>query len=306
MPSNKLKNNLHLHFLVFIAGFTAILGELVSIKAVPLVWYRMVIAGIIIFLYIKIAKINTKVPKSAILKFFMAGIIIALHWITFFAAINQANVSIALAMFSTGAFFASLIEPVFYKRKINRYEMLFGLMVSIGVYIILDSEIKYLTGILLGISAAFCSALFAVINGRFVEKYDASVISFYEFIGGVVFISVFLFFTNDGFSLEFFQLKSEDWLYIFILASICTAYAFIASVHIMKYISPFTVMLTYNLEPIYGIILAILIFGSDEIMSANFYYGAILILFTVLIDGLLKSNPKIFGKKAKDEYKKRN
>ena len=306
MPSNKIKNNLHLHFLVFIAGFTAILGELVSIKAVPLVWYRMVIAGIIMFLYIKIAKINTKVPKSAILKFFAAGIIIALHWITFFAAINQANVSIALAMFSTGAFFASLIEPVFYKRKINRYEILFGLMVSIGVYIILDSEIKYLTGILLGISAAFCSALFAVINGRFVEKYDASVISFYEFIGGVVFISVFLFFTNDGFSQEFFQLVTEDWLYILILASICTAYAFIASVHIMKYISPFTVMLTYNLEPIYGIILAIIIFGSDEIMSANFYYGAILILFTVLIDGLIKNNPNIFSKKAKDEYKKRN
>ena len=306
MPSNKLKNNLHLHFLVFIAGFTAILGELVSIKAVPLVWYRMVIAGIIIFLYIKIAKINTKVPKSAILKFFMAGIIIALHWITFFAAINQANVSIALAMFSTGAFFASLIEPVFYKRKINQYEMLFGLMVSIGVYIILDSEIKYLTGILLGISAAFCSALFAVINGRFVEKYDASVISFYEFIGGVVFISVFLFFTNDGFSLQFFQLVSKDWLYILLLASICTAYAFIASVHLMRYISPFTVMLTYNLEPIYGIILAIVIFGSDEIMSANFYYGAILILFTVLIDGLMKIKSNIFGKKAKDEYKKHN
>jgi len=298
MPNNKLKNNLHLHFLVFIAGFTAILGELISIKAVPLVWYRMVIAGIIIFLYIKIAKINTKVPKSAILKFFIAGIIIALHWITFFAAINQANVSIALAMFSTGAFFASLIEPVFYKRKINRYEILFGLMVSIGVYIILDSEIKYLTGILLGISAAFCSALFAVINGRFVEKYDASVISFYEFIGGVVFISVFLFFTNDGFSIEFFQLMSKDWLYILILASICTAYAFIASVHIMKYISPFTVMLTYNLEPIYGIILAIVIFGSDEIMSANFYYGAILILFTVLIDGLMKSKPNLFSKKS--------
>ena len=302
MPSNKIKHNLHLHFLVFIAGFTAILGELVSIKAIPLVWYRMVIAGILMFLYIKISRINTKVPKSAILKFFIAGIIIALHWITFFASINEANVSIALAMFSTGAFFASLIEPIFYKRKINKYEILFGIMVSIGVYIILDSEIKYLTGIILGISAAFCSSLFAVINGRFVEKYDASVISLYEFIGGVVFISIFLFFSNDGFSPEFFQLVSEDWLYILILASICTAYAFIGSVHIMKYISPFTVVLTYNLEPVYGIILAIMIFGSDEIMSANFYYGAILILFTVFIDGMMKYKPNLFKKKIKDDY----
>ena len=302
MPSNKLKHNLHLHFLVFIAGFTAILGELVSIKAVPLVWYRMVIAGILMFIYIKITKINTKVPNLAMFKFFIAGIIIALHWITFFASINESNVSIALAMFSTGAFFASLIEPIFYKRKINQYEILFGIMVSIGVYIILDSEIKYLTGIVLGISAAFCSSLFAVINGRFVEKYDASVISLYEFIGGVVFISVFLFFSNDGFSREFFQLASDDWLYILILASICTAYAFIGSVHIMKYISPFTVVLTYNLEPVYGIILAIMIFGSDEIMSSNFYYGAVLILITVLIDGLMKRRSNSFKKHTHDEY----
>jgi len=296
MLSNKLKNSLHLHFLVFIAGFTAILGELVTISAIHLVWYRMVIAGILMFFYLKIAKINIKVSKLAILKFFIAGIIIAIHWITFFGSIKESNVSIALAMFSTGAFFASLIEPIFYRRKINRFEILFGLMVSMGVYIILDSEIKYLLGILLGISSAFCSSLFAVINGRFVEKYDASVISFYEFIGGVLFITVFLFFSKNGFSQEFFQLVFNDWLYIFILASVCTAYAFIASVHIMKYISPFTVVLTYNLEPVYGIILAIIIFGSDEIMSPNFYYGALLILFTVLIDGLMKNKAKIFKK----------
>ncbi|MCF6348002.1 MAG: DMT family transporter [Flavobacteriaceae bacterium] len=286
--SNKLRNNLHLHFLVFIAGFTAILGELISIEAIPLVWYRMLIAGVLMFIYIKITKINTKVSYSVLLKFFIAGIIIALHWITFFASIKEANVSIALAMFSTGAFFASLIEPIFYKRKIDRYEILFGLMVSIGVYIILDSEIKYLTGILLGISSAFFSSLFAVINGKFVEKHNASIISFYEFIGGVLFISIYLLFANDGFSQEFFKLNSKDWIYILILASICTAYAFIASVHIMKYISPFTVMLTYNLEPVYGIILAILIFGNNEIMSANFYYGAILILLTIIMNAIFK------------------
>lgn len=286
--SNKLRNNLHLHFLVFIAGFTAILGELISIEAIPLVWYRMLIAGVLMFIYIKITKINTKISNSALLKFFIAGIIIALHWITFFASIKEANVSIALAMFSTGAFFASLIEPIFYKRKIDRYEILFGLLVSIGVYIILDSEIKYLTGILLGISSAFFSSLFAVINGKFVEKHNASIISFYEFIGGVLFISIYLLFANDGFSQEFFKLNSKDWIYILILASICTAYAFIASVHIMKYISPFTVMLTYNLEPVYGIVLAILIFGNNEIMSTNFYYGAILILLTILLNAIFK------------------
>jgi drug/metabolite transporter (DMT)-like permease len=292
--SNKLRNNLHLHFLVFIAGFTAILGELISISAIPLVWYRMVIAGILMFLYIKITKKDTKISYSALLKFFIAGIIIALHWITFFASIKEANVSIALAMFSTGAFFASLIEPVFYKRKIDRYEILFGLMVSIGVYIILDSEIKYLTGILLGISSAFFSSLFAVINGKFVEKHNASIISFYEFIGGVLFISIYLLFANDGFSQDFFRLNSKDWIYILILASICTAYAFIASVHIMKYISPFTVVLTYNLEPVYGIVLAILTFGNSEIMSVNFYYGVGLILLTVIINTIQKNKSHVF------------
>lgn len=300
MLNNKLKHNLHLHFLVFIAGFTAILGELISIKAIPLVWYRMVIAGILMFLYLKIAKINIKVSNATIIKFCLAGVIIALHWITFFGSINQANVSIALAMFSTGAFFASLIEPIFYKRKINRYEMLFGILVAIGVYIILDSEIKYLTGIVLGIVSAFCSSLFAVINGKFVEKYDASVISLYEFIGGVLFISIFLSFSSNGFNSSFFQLTSKDWIYIAILASICTAYAFIGSVHIMKYISPFTVVLTYNLEPVYGIILAIIIFGSDEIMSANFYYGAMIILVTVLIDGLMKNKSNHFKSRSKN------
>ena len=296
MPNSKLQNNLHLHFLVFIAGFTAILGELISIEAIPLVWYRMVIAGILMFLYIKIRKINSDVSYVAVLRFFMAGIIIALHWITFFASINEANISIALAMFATGAFFTSLIEPIFYKRKIIKYEIVFGLIVAIGVSIILDSEIKYLTGILLGISAAFFSSLFAVINGKFVEKYDASIISLYEFIGGVVFISLYLLFSDNGFSKDFFKLNSNDWMYILILASVCTAYAFIGSVHIMKYISPFTVVLTYNLEPVYGIILAIIIFGDKEIMSYNFYYGTALILLTVVINSLMKRNLYYKGK----------
>jgi len=296
--NNKLKHNLHLHFLVFIAGFTAILGELISIEAIPLVWYRMVIAGIIMLLYIKVTKKNTKISISSIVRFFIAGIIIALHWITFFASIKESNVSIALAMFSTGAFFASLIEPIFYRRKIDRYEIFFGLLVSLGVYIILDSEIKYLMGILLGISSAFFSSLFAVINGKFVEKHDASIISFYEFIGGVLFISIYLLFSNNGFSQDFFKLNSNDWIYILILASVCTAYAFIASVYIMKFISPFTVVLTYNLEPVYGIVLALLIFVDSEVMSANFYYGAILILLTILMNAVIKSKLNLFKLKS--------
>ncbi len=297
MPNDKLKHNLHLHFLVFIAGFTAILGELITIEAFSLVWYRMLIAGILMFLYIKLVKIDIRVTPKNLIQFLLAGIIIALHWITFFAAINASNVSIALAMFSTGAFFASFIEPIFYRRKIIGYEIIFSLIVIVGVVLIVNSEIKYINGILLGISSAFFSSLFAVINGRFVEKHNATVISFYEFIGGVVFISIYLAFSKNGFDQDFFKLPTSDWLYIGILASICTAYAFIAAVHIMRYISPYTVVLSYNLEPVYGIILALIFFGESEMMSTNFYYGAVLILSAVLIEALLKNKPNVFKPK---------
>lgn len=293
MPNAKLKNYLHLHFLVFIAGFTAILGELITVKAVPLVWFRMAIAGILIGLYVLVFKIKIKIPLKAIIKLSLAGIIIALHWITFFGAIDVSNISITLAMFSTGAFFASLIEPIIYKRKIIWYEILFGIIVIIGVLIITQSELKYIYGIVLGIISAFLSSLFAVLNGKFLENYSATTISFYEFISGVAFISLFLLVFYDGFSIEFFQLSTTDWLYLFILASVCTAYAFIGSVYIMRYISPYTVVLTYNLEPIYGIVLAIILFPEKEKMSINFYYGAALILGVVLINGVLKNKNSI-------------
>lgn len=292
MLNANFKNYLHLHLLVFIAGFTAIIGELITIKAVPLVWYRMVIASILMFAYIKMAKVRLQVTPRAILGFSIAGIIIALHWITFFGAIDEANISIALAMFSTGAFFASFMEPIIYKRTIIWYEIIFGIVVIIGVFIITQSEIKYITGIILGISSAFFSSLFAVLNGSFLKNHTATVISFYEFLSGVFFISMYILFFDGGFSKGFFNISSTDFGYLFILASICTAYAFIAAVHVMKVISPYTVVLTYNLEPVYGIILAIILFPEKEKMSVSFYYGAIIILSVILLNALLKYTRK--------------
>ncbi|WP_418603250.1 DMT family transporter [Hwangdonia sp.] len=289
MPNAKLKNYLHLHFLVFIAGFTAILGELITISAVSLVWFRMVMASVLMFAYIKIAKVKLKVSPKAIIKFSLAGVIIALHWITFFGAIDASNISITLAMFSTGAFFASFIEPVIYKRAIIWYEIIFGIVVIIGVFVITQSEFKYINGIILGISSAFFSSLFAVLNGSFLKQHTATVISFYEFLSGVLFISIYIFFFGGGFSAEFFNLSTSDFGYLFILASICTAYAFIASVYVMKLISPYTVVLTYNLEPIYGILLAIVLFPEKEKMTLEFYYGAIVIIATVMLNGVIKN-----------------
>lgn len=298
MQKDKLKNYLHLHFLVFIAGFTAILGELISISAIPLVWYRMIIALILMFIYIKITKVNVKIHTKDILKLSLAGIIIALHWITFFASIEVSNISIALSMFSTGAFFASIIEPIVFKRKIIGYEMFFGLAVIIGVVIITQSELKHIEGILLGIVSAFLSASFAVLNGKFLKEFTATTISFYEFISGIVFITLLMFVFGYGYTPEIFQLTNEDMGYLFILGSICTAYAFIAAVYVMHYVSPYTVMLTYNLEPVYGILLALIFFPSSETMSSSFYIGAILILIAVLVNGILKNRKQFVKRKS--------
>lgn len=289
MLSARLKNYLHLHFLVFIAGFTAILGKEISITAIPLVWFRMALASILMYAFIRFRKINLKIKKEAIIKLSIAGIIIALHWITFFAAIDKANISIALSMFSTGAFFASLLEPIFYKRKLIWYELLFGVFVVAGVFIITQGELKYLTGIILGISSAFFSSLFAVMNGVFLKKHSATVISFYEFISGVLFISICIQCFGEGFSRAFFMVSLRDYLYLFILASVCTAYAFIASVYVMKVISPYTVVLTYNLEPVYGIVIALILYPESEKMSNMFYYGAAIIIGTVLLNSIFKS-----------------
>ncbi|MEJ2112819.1 MAG: DMT family transporter [Flavobacteriaceae bacterium] len=298
MPNVKLKNQLHLHFLVFIAGFTGILGELISIKAVPLVWIRMIIASVILFVFIKFTKTNIKIPLKKILMLSFAGIVIALHWITFFGSIDASNVSIALTMFSTGAFFASFIEPIIYKRKIIWYEILFGLLVVIGVLIITKSELKYLNGIILGILSALFASIFAVLNGKFIEQHSPTAISFYEFISGVLFITIFMLIGNFSFEKEVFILTAEDLLYLFILGSVCTAYAFIAAVKVMRHISPYTVVLTYNLEPVYGIILALMLFPEKEKMSSSFYYGASIIILTVLINGILKNVRKLKRKQS--------
>ena len=293
MLSGKFKHLIHLHFLVFIAGFTAILGKLISLESINLVWFRMLFALVLMFIYLKFRAIHFKVNSKALLEFCFGGIIIALHWVTFFESINQSNVSIALAMFSSGAFFASIIEPLIFKRQLIWYEIIFGILVIIGVSLIFQSEYRFINGILLGISSAFFSSLFAVFNGKLIKTHKASVISFYEFVFGVIFLSIILIVKSEiFFTSDFFHVSNTDLLYLFILASVCTAYAFIAATHVMKYLSPYTVVLTYNLEPIYGVFMALYLFGDNEKMSTPFYVGSLMIITTVLANGFLKNYQK--------------
>ena len=291
MLSDNLKSYLHLHLIVFIWGFTAVLGRLISLEALPLVWFRMLFAVGFIAVYIWIKKIPIQVSPKTAVKFLFAGIIIALHWFTFFKAIKVSNISVTLACLATGAFFTSLLEPLFYRKKIVWYEVLFGLLVVVGLYIIFNVEGQFIEGIIIALISAFLSALFAVINSKFVKEHDPTLISFYELGGGLVFFSFLLLFTNSS-TTTFFKLSSEDLIYLFILSSICTAYAFIASTAIMKFLSPYTVMLTINLEPIYGIILAVLVYKEKETMSPNFYFGALIILLSVVLNSVIKSYQK--------------
>lgn len=292
MPSAKFRNYLHLHFIVFIWGFTAVLGKLISIEALPLVWYRMGMASLIILIYILFRNKSLRVTPKILSTLLFAGIVVALHWVTFFMAIKISNVSIALATMSTGALFTALIEPFWYGRKMVGYELVFGVAVILGLTIMFNLEADYTAGILLALLSALLAAIFSLINGKLIQKENPAVISFYELGSGVLFLSIYLG-LDQGFDLSFFQLSPMDWFYIFILASVCTAYAFIVSVKVMKYIAPYTVMLTNNLEPVYAIVLAFIILGDSEKMSPLFYLGALLILTTVIANGILKNRKKL-------------
>lgn len=289
-----MKNLLLLHLVVLIFGFTAILGKLITIPSDQLVWYRMFFATLSIALYMLFRKQSFRIKKQGAWQTISVGFIIAAHWIFFFEAINQSNVSITLAAISTASLFTALLEPLFFKRRIQLYELALGLIVISGLYFIFRFETENSIGIWLGIISAFLASLFTVLNGQLIKKYDSTRISLYELGGGVIAISLyFAFFTHSG--LPNFELSNSDWLYMLILAIICTAFAFVASVKVMEELTPFTVSLAINLEPIYGIALAILIFGDSEEMSSGFYIGTILILSSLFLNVWAKKRLKKKG-----------
>lgn len=287
MLSNEIKGQLQLHFVVFVWGFTAILGELITLPATQLVWHRMLIAAITLYLWTRIRKIDLDVGWKPALQMIGTGAITAAHWITFFHAVKISNVSITLACLSTGAFFTSLLEPLIFRRPVKGSEIFFGLLTIAGISVIFEVTTGYEWGIITALISSFLAATFAVINGVFAKTYRPTVVTTYEMIGGVLVISLYLALTG-GFTSSMFDPPAMDWLWLLILGTVCTAYAFIVSVQVMKYLNPYTVVLTINMEPVYGIILAFLIFGDAERMSVNFYLGTLLILVAVFGNGLLR------------------
>ena len=291
MRSDKFKNQLHLHFIVFIWGFTAILGALITIDAMPLVWYRVMIAVVTLFIFFKIKRISFNEGLTDFVKFFIGGVIIALHWTTFFYAIKISNISTTLITMSSSAVFIVLLQPVFGNKKILITEFILSIITILGFVIIFKDERMYTSGIIYGLISAFLLAIFSIYNNKLIQKYEAVKIAFYELLAAFLFMSIVLFF-NQSFNSSHFNLTSSDWIYILILATICTAYPFVVATDLLRKIGPFTIVLTNNLEPVYGIILAVIIFGDKEKMSMPFYFGAILIVCSVLINVVIKNKYK--------------
>lgn len=281
------KHQLLLHFIVFIWGFSPILGRFITCSTMQLVWFRILFTLVLITGYIFVSKTSLKMSMGTMLKLGFIGIIIAIHWICFYGAIKVSNVSVTMAAFSTGTLFTAITEPLILKRKIIWYEILIGLIIIGAICMIFSVEITYWQGIVLGIIAALTSSVFSVLNSLMIKKTNSTAISYVELWFGLIGLSIYLTFTN-GLNSDFFVLNNQAILGLVLLAGICTAFPFIASVNLMKHLSPYTITLTVNLETVYGIILAILIYEENKDLSMTFYAGVLVVLFSIFFNAWLK------------------
>jgi len=280
-PAQLNKNLVILHFTVFIWGFTGILGKLISISAVQLVWYRVLIASVTLFLYFNFNKTTFKVNRSTLFKLIFTGALVGGHWILFFLSIKLSTVSVGLVCLSSITLFTAIFEPLINKKRISKLEIISGILIVLGILIIFKFETKYTKGIIAGLTSAVCASLFAIINSRQVQKYEAPVIAFYELSGAFVWISIFLAATN-GFDKSMI-LDPADIGYLLLLGTICTSLAYVAGVSVMRELSAFRVALITNLEPVYGIVMSFLFFGDMNKMTIGFWVGAIIILSTIFL-----------------------
>ena len=279
------KDYLELHFIVFLWGFTAVLGKLVTIPSVEMVFYRTLLAAFGMGVLIVLVKGSFKIEMTDLVKLLATGFIVAIHWLAFFASGRVSNPSTSLVGFATCSFWAALIEPLAKGRSVRPLEICLGLVVLIGLYIIFSFGFQYPMGLILGILSGLTAALFSVINSKMILRATATTITFYEMIGAtlgtLMFFPVYKQFWADHSSLQLIP-QPMDWLYIALMAFACSVYAYSAAINLMKRLSVFFIQLALNLEPLYGIILALIVFGKQEVMGANFYVGTLIILSAVV------------------------
>ena len=287
---SKYKYHLWLHFIILIWGFTGVIGKelgLLETTAVTIVFYRMLIGLISLFIVLGFLKHKIRITKKGLIATLGTGLIIAIHWITFFKAIQLSNISLALVFLSTTALFTSFIEPIILKRKFDIKESLMGVTIIVGIAVIANASSDYYIAMILALISALCAAFFSVINGKLVKEHDPKSITIFEMLGG--FLGVALFFTLTGeLNTETLTLDMEQFGHLFILGSICTAFAFLVGVELSKHLPIFTMNITINLEPIYAVILGLIFYPKTEVMPPGFYLGATIILGTIFVNALLK------------------
>ncbi|MEI6020356.1 MAG: DMT family transporter [Bacteroidota bacterium] len=281
------KHYLLLHLLVFIWGFSPILGRYITVDAWALVWYRILITLIVMYAYLLFTKHNFRVSKKHFWQMAGIGIIIMVHWLAFYGALKVSNISITMVAFSSGTLFSSIIEPFLYKRKIRLYEVLIGFVIIAAIALIFSIESNYWLGIVLGILAAFTSSLFGVFNGILSHQLKSGIISFYELSAAFIGLSLVLLFTGS-FNSAFIQLDQDSVIGLLLLSLVCTVFPFIKAVDLAKHISPYTIVLTLNLETVYGIIWAVLFYHENKEVKPSFYIGVLIILLAIFLNSYLK------------------
>ncbi|MFN5044488.1 MAG: DMT family transporter [Bacteroidota bacterium] len=277
---------LQLHAAIFLAGFTGILGRLIELNEVLLVWYRMMFAAFALLLITIITKKIIKLHFSEMLRLIGIGGIVALHWVFFYGSIKYSNVSVSLVCFSAIGFFSALLDPLLSKRKFEWIELLLGLMVIIGIYLMFHFDPHFRTGILFGMISSLLAAIFPILNKKMMDKHQPEIITFYEMSGGFFLLTLLLPFYLAFFPTEYLYPSTSDLIWLLVLSLFCTVLAFNLSVRSLTKISPFTVNLSFNLEPVYGIALAFIYFKEYEEVGIPFYIGIAIIFLTVVLQTL--------------------
>ncbi len=272
-----------LNIAVFLAGFTAILGKLISLQEGVLVVYRLLLTVLALAMIFLIKKKPVLIPFKSLVPVFGVGAVIAFHWLTFYGSVKYANISVAVVCLSASGFFTSFLEPLILKRRIRFMEVFLGMLAIAGVYIIFDFHPYFKTGILFGILASVGSSLFPIFNKRLITTYDASLLTFYEMAGGAVFLMVCMPLYLHYFPATSFIPTGQDWIWLILLSVVCTVYCFDLQLTALKKLSPFTANLMYNLEPVYGIILAFIFFKENKFLNIHFYIGLLLIILAVVL-----------------------
>lgn len=301
MQEASIKDFIKLHWIVFLWGFTAILGNEMTIPAIDVSMYRTGIAAVIIYFFMRFRKKPFDIKPRETWPLLLTGVVIGSHWFLFFEAARISTVSVCLAGMATATFWASLIEPLVKKRKVAPVEVVLGLIVIGGLYLIFRFEFDHAVGLTVAVISASLAALFSVLNSTFAHKHDQYEITFYEMIGATVGMALVIPIYKPNILNEevlFVLPNLRDWGLLAILSIVCTVYAFSLSIELMKRISAFAVNLTINLEPVYGIILALAIYGEKEQMSNGFYYGTLVILGAVLSYPIYKRRKRKRAQKA--------